>query len=121
MPCLTVSQPRRNVRWPLLSVVLATCLCILYGIKVVAWGLPSWQNGDDYRLSFQLCSFALSLILSFRVKVVRMACTPSAHLACWCGTAGRRLPLICAELACGCKLGMGQMHANRALFFVLWP
>ncbi|KAI7837078.1 hypothetical protein COHA_009076 [Chlorella ohadii] len=58
-----------NVRWPLLSVVLANCLCILYGIKVVTWGLPSWQNGDDYRLSFQLCSFALSLILSFRVKV----------------------------------------------------
>ena len=61
---------RRNVRWPLLSILVAQCLCILYGIKVHAWGLPAWQNGDDYRLSFQLCSFALTLILSFRVKVV---------------------------------------------------
>ena len=80
--------PRRNVRWPLLSILVAQCLCILYGIKVQAWGLPAWQNGDDYRMSFQLCSFALSLILSFRIKVVS-----------WKGTFEG-----CGRQACLCKV-----------------
>ena len=46
-------------------------LCILYGIQVDEWHLPYIENGDDFKASFQMCSFALSLILSFRIKMVR--------------------------------------------------
>ena len=62
--------PCRNVRWPLLSLVISTCLCILYGIKADEWNLPHIDHGQYARASFQLCSFAMALILSFRIKVV---------------------------------------------------
>lgn len=61
----------RNVRWPLLLVMLCTCICILYGLKVGAWGLPHIKHGEHIQTSFQLCSFALSLVLGFRIKMVR--------------------------------------------------
>lgn len=50
--------------------MLCSCICILYGLKVDAWGLPSIRRGEHIQISFQLCSFALSLMLSFRIKMV---------------------------------------------------
>ena len=58
------------MRWPLLSLVIASLVCILYGMKERDWNLPHINQGGYAMTSFTLCSFALSLILSFRIKMV---------------------------------------------------
>ena len=63
----------RNVKYPLLSLGVATCICIIYGMKAAQWNLPQVNRNGYAMTAFSICSFAMSLILRFRIKLVREA------------------------------------------------